>query len=527
MKKKRAPVIEIADMRSGRDDRTFAAVMTVLFASVMLVAALHHEMWRDEILIWMYGRGIHSIRDLVSVIAYEPHPALWYLCVLAVVKIFASPFSIQVLNLVIASCATYVLLRYAPLPRLQKGLFVFGFFPFFEYGVISRAYALGLLFAYVFCALFPYRRKRLIGLSGMLFLLANTSAFGMFLAFSLALTLFVSWHYDKRVGKPWGIGSWRAIVAAFIVALGVVLSVLQTASPSDVGLINHSGHNIFQFNSVEAFSKLAQVYLYNFGQIPALNGFVSALALFALAVLSLRRKPVALFAYLTATALMLGAIYFRQIAYLWHLGHLLIAYMVSLWLAACYDPPEQRRETKCRVSSNPAGTQFRSFADKFSNWFVYAILVFQLLPCAYAVYDDYVQPYSCGKEVASYIRQHDMERLAIAGDVYYTVQTISGYLGKPVYYLKLGENGTLSWFGDDLPPDIRDITMDELAYRVQAIADKEQYGVLLILSYPLNAAIANYLDASFVTSFKNSIGGFIQSEKLCYENYWLYVVRKQ
>lgn len=55
------------------------------------------------------------------------------------------PFAMQVLNVVEMTAAVAVVAFAAPWPLLYSALFAVGYFPFFEYGTISRHYSLPLL----------------------------------------------------------------------------------------------------------------------------------------------------------------------------------------------------------------------------------------------------------------------------------------------------------------------------------------------------------------------------------------------
>ena len=91
----------------------------------------------------------------------------------------------QVLHFVVATAAVFIFLYFARLPRLHKLLYAFGFFPMYQYAIISRCYAPGLLLMMGYCALVTTGRHG--GLPGavVLALLANASAFGWLLAVAL------------------------------------------------------------------------------------------------------------------------------------------------------------------------------------------------------------------------------------------------------------------------------------------------------------------------------------------------------
>lgn len=68
----------------------------------------------------------------------------------------------QCLNVAFATLAVWVVLRYAPLPAWQALPFVFGYAVFFEYAILSRHYALGLLCLVAALAFLAAPRPRLV-----------------------------------------------------------------------------------------------------------------------------------------------------------------------------------------------------------------------------------------------------------------------------------------------------------------------------------------------------------------------------
>ena len=78
------------------------------------------------------------------------------------------PVLMQVFHLGLGVAAIFVLCRYAPFTRWQKGYLAFGYFFFYEYLIVSRNYALGVLALVAFCAIrakWPDRMLTCCGLS--------------------------------------------------------------------------------------------------------------------------------------------------------------------------------------------------------------------------------------------------------------------------------------------------------------------------------------------------------------------------
>lgn len=128
-----------------KKNKHYALGLAFLFLGVSAFTASHHEMWRDEIQAWLIARDSGSVFELFAHLKYEGHPGLWHLCLMPLTRITHSPVIMQVFHLLIAGIVVYLFVRYAPFNLLQKFLFCFGYFVLYEYAILARNYALGLL----------------------------------------------------------------------------------------------------------------------------------------------------------------------------------------------------------------------------------------------------------------------------------------------------------------------------------------------------------------------------------------------
>ena len=145
--------ISKAAQLDSQSDKAFVAVLTLAFMSVAFFGILNHEMWRDELQAWLIARDSSSISNLFYNVRYERHPALWHLCLYFLNLFTRSPIAMQLFQLVIASATVFLVAKFSPFTKFQKALFAFGYFPFYEYGIISRNYALGVLLVFSCCVL--------------------------------------------------------------------------------------------------------------------------------------------------------------------------------------------------------------------------------------------------------------------------------------------------------------------------------------------------------------------------------------
>src|SRR5439155_7505540 len=121
------------------------AALVAAFVVVVAPTIFRHEMWHDELNSWDVARDAHSLPGLFANMHYEAHPALWYLCLYVLTRFTSDPRAMQALHLAIASTTVAVVAWASPFKPLERWLLAFGYFFVFEFAVISRGYALGIL----------------------------------------------------------------------------------------------------------------------------------------------------------------------------------------------------------------------------------------------------------------------------------------------------------------------------------------------------------------------------------------------
>ncbi|MBO9565186.1 MAG: hypothetical protein J7621_20590 [Niastella sp.] len=170
------------------------------FAYVLLsvYAMLHHEPWGDEIHSWNIAKGSASYLDVIQNSRYEGHPPTWY-TIMWIVSKFTHHFSwVQAVHLSIATLTVFLILFYSPLPLVSRLLIPFGYYFAFEFSILARNYAIGVLAAFCICLIMRRSfRYKMICYYGLLLVLANGHLFGLILAGSLHLYYLV-WDYEQH-----------------------------------------------------------------------------------------------------------------------------------------------------------------------------------------------------------------------------------------------------------------------------------------------------------------------------------------
>jgi hypothetical protein len=157
----------------------------LVYLVVLGLSISKHELWGDEIHSWNIAKNSSSLSDLLQNIRYEGHPPLWYILLFVLSRFTHNPASMQYLNFLICGALAFVLLFKSQLKLSHKFLILFGYYFIYEYGTLSRNYAIGILFAFLVCLFITKTSKRSKMLYYIfLFLLANTHFLGLILACS-------------------------------------------------------------------------------------------------------------------------------------------------------------------------------------------------------------------------------------------------------------------------------------------------------------------------------------------------------
>ena len=176
----------------------FILGLTGMYLLVSLFAIYHHEMWRDEMQAWLLARDSSNLVDLLRHMKYEGHPALWHLILMPVTRLSESPIGMQVTHLVIATTTVFLIVKYSPFTPFQKFFFVFGYYPLYEYNVVCRNYAIGLLLVVVLCILLEQRYKSPVRVAITLFLLSHTSVYALILVIGTTIGLGVDYLLNSQ-----------------------------------------------------------------------------------------------------------------------------------------------------------------------------------------------------------------------------------------------------------------------------------------------------------------------------------------
>jgi len=480
-----------------------------------LLAVLNHAMWRDEVNGWLIARDSLNFQDFWQNIRYEGHPILWYGCLWLLNQITADPVAMQLFHLILALTAIAIFLKYAPFTRLQKTLFSLGYLPFYEYLVISRNYALGMLGLFAFCAVFPQRKKTYLPLAASLALMASSNAYALMISFCLAIALVGEWLWQKplKIELKAPVGDRILSLVIFILAVG--LSVWMLMPPGDSTLQGGADQWFFQwdfhrFN--QAMSRLWNSYILILVPADARPLDVSLFSVLSLGIILIfgvyfSDYPVIFGFYLLASGGIILFTYLKFLGSARHYGHLYLVLITAYWLKNYYVPLPF-----ISAKTHQLWQHLYHWSQRLAPPFLMVILTSQLIAGLVGYIRVVTLPYSASRAVADYLKQENFDQLTLVGSEDFAVSPISGYINAPIYYPETQKKGSFVLFNQS-----RKIVNDQeiLAQIDQGLRSQFPRPVILILNHPLDGDLPT-LKITPLPEFRRS---FIGNER-----YYLYQI---
>lgn len=496
-------------------NNTFEIIILFLFFSLGLIGILNHAMWRDEMTIWLIARDSQSFGELLQIIRYEPHPVLWYFCVALLQTLTPNPAIMQFFHLLLGTGLAGLILTKSPFTRLQNILLIFGYLFFYEYLLISRNYSLGLLFGFGVCALWERRRKSYLELAILLFLMANSNVYSLFIAIALGFILLLEYLLQDSGNYQTQASLKNCYLSLIIFLSGIALAITFLIPPSDN--LENGGLNQgwrFSFELRHFFTTLARIWNSYIAVITAGDSkYYSVLICGTLALILifwvigfLLKKPLVLGFYLIATTEILLFTYVKFLGAQRHFGHLFIVLIMAFWLSHYYpNQPLPLQQTKI-------GRKWFNFSNKSKNALIMVLLYLQLIAGIAAYSRDLTFPYSASRATSEYISQQGLNHLFIVGSRDVAVSPISGYLRRKIYFPERQALGSFVLFNSSR----QEVSQEEILRQVKELV-KIHNSLLLILTYPLELPQAE-LQIDFLEKFQE---GLIYNEK-----YHLYKVER-
>lgn len=424
----------------------------------------HHELWGDELHSWNIAKASNSFADLLSNTRYEGHPPLWYTILWTVSKFTHHPGSIQVIHLVIACLIAFLVLFFSPFPLLTKLLIPFGYFFLFEYSVLCRNYAIGILMAFCICIIMSRNFKgKTVLYYCLLFLLSNSHLLALVLAASIHLYFLFSL---KEQGK-----SKRSLLVHVLTSMAIFIpSVFFILPPSDSSL--NTNFWLSRWSANQLFSIL-QAPLRSFIPIPkwseyhfwdtnflvgkTTNWFIPIISgtLILLASIVLKKNKKSLYLFLCNFLLIVLLSFIIPFTNARHVGFIFIGFLVALWFYC-----EHQK------------------LDKSSHLIVLLLLAFQLIGGVIAVTKDVKYPFSNSSRVIDLLKQVSPKEKIVTD--YWCLNNLVAFTDRSYYCVDLQREATFLLWNSELKSALN--RTDRYNIGIAAFLDRESLNKVHMLS---------------------------------------------
>lgn len=436
--------------------RSRLALVAVFFV-LSLVKVSRHEIWADEAEFWDAARNSHSLGELYDNTLYIGQPLTTFLPFYAASRLTRDPFAMQVVNVVEMTGVVAVVAFAAPWPLACSALFAVGYFPFFEYGTISRHYALPFLCGAAFCAF--YRRAGRLDARAAIAagLLALASFHGTILVLGLLLAFATTWLLARRAPRR------SEVLGVAFVVVCIGLSIRTAVPPPDSSFLKPWRQ---AFRPDDALASVASLWT-GYAPLPPLGApwwnhnlldpwpaarLVLGLLLLGLALWSVRRSALATSWLVFATLGLLAFGYLQWGGYVRHAGLLFMVFVFAAWLAG----------SATRV----------------------VLLMFALqVPGGLVLsYKDLLEPFCPSVQTADYMRRNGLEHFPLVGHKEFIVSSVFVLLDRRFYSTDSRRWVTRPEFSSRM----RRATLGEVRQTARRLARQKRSDVILVVNHSLD-----------------------------------------
>jgi hypothetical protein len=428
-----------------------------------------HAMWSDEVQAFTLAAASSTPFDLFAKLKYEGHPGLWHLVLWLVSFVTTDPRSMQAVHLIIALGIWLLIWRLSPFTVFEKILLLLSYYLFWEYFVISRSYAIGVLLGLGFVALVLSRPQQRFWPWILLGLLANTSVFGAIWSFGLA-ALFA---YRNR-------NDWRALIPGAAMFIGLTALAIATMLPASDFTMNKP--------PTSGINRPISVRFVVYGFFPLVSPFVHDSLIVirgnlagGLSKLVQASVPVSLIV-LTLPALGCWAmIRDRSIVASYILVIVGIMLFSELWMFE----GSPRHYGFMFVALTGMVWMWRASSGKSASWIWIGLLLINAIGGLTTLSSE-LRPYSQSRNVAMWLERHGLRDSFLIGSRDLEVSPIAGYLDRPLYYLECECFGTyVKWNG----ARVSRLGLEEVVARVARVLDLQNKDTaIVIVSQPFDLA---------------------------------------
>ena len=450
-----------------------------------------HEAWRDEAQSWLIARDYPNIGSVINHMHYERTPALWHLVLFPLAKSGLPYSSLFILNFLIIFAAVAIFFTCSPFTLLQKILFIFGYFIFYEYSIIARCYSLIILLLFLTAIIYKERFNKTIIYPLLLFLLANTHVLGMVIAVVLSGAYIFELIQRKRLWKRKYISFYIIVILALAVAVYQLVPAKDFTPDFSRWNFNITLNHLYVLSDsiVSAFLPIpefkldfweSKIVYYPFIFLDDFEVGVLRLAigsiLFLLSIGFFIRKLNALLIYLLSTGIFFSIFLLRYSGEMRHYGLIFIIFIFSLWIS--------REYKESSLINNKIANWL--FSPKKTAFYLSILLFFHFTASFVAGYYELKYDFSAGKKVAAFLKDNRL----INDDTFiityqsFAASAILPYIPKPhsqFYYSEYKDFRSFMLWNKEYSLN-ENLTPEEIVDRTKNAVKNKNYKTVLFIS---------------------------------------------
>ena len=442
--------------------------IVIVWCAVVLVTAMRHEFYRDEVRALSLTMDAHSLWDLPGLLQNEGHPVLWYVLLWTGYKLTGSVMVLPVISLVVSGAAVLIVVFQAPFPSWLTVLFVFSGLPLYEYSVSARNYGISMLLLFVFAWLYPRREKHPIVLGLVLALLCNTNIHSLL----LAVILMGLWSWDLvRAIRPRARASQtvQLSIAGLLMATGIAGSLVIMWPTDQIAASDVTRYTVANVAraTVNTLTNPAGMFPDVAPSPPGALWFVGSMLLVG-STLGLIGRPAvfgAALAGIVAFSVLFQVVYPGSYR---HQGLLVVFFLALYWIVLA------RGEARLR-------NRFDRIARAGLYGGLPAILAILVATGGYYVYADLVHEESASRALGSFLRMPSAYQHSILiGEPDYFLESLPFYADNPIYIVREQRFGKTVRFVRSARPEL---SLGELLRAAWEVRAREKQDVLIALGH--------------------------------------------
>ncbi len=378
-------------------------VALLVYAAIVVVLEVHHEPWRDEADPWLLARDADVI-TFFHRMGLSGTPGLWHTLLIPLARTGLPYGSQAVLHIIIAICAAAIILWQAPFPIGLRIAIIFCYYLSYEYSVVVRSYALGILLLFSVAALYPKRFEKPLVFGLLVALLANTNTHSLIIAAMIGAGYAIE---GLMLRQGW-------LAGASVMLTGGLAAAVQVYPPHDS--IARGGVMLFTPEAVPLAVSAAFFPSFPFAGSAIAGGVVIAVVAF-----SLRKDRVSLLVLCGAYAGLAFLYIYKWIGGFRHTGFVLLVLLYALWTSTTND--------RSRL---------------LAHCLLFVTLVFSVFATFRIAQLELKYAFSGAEEMAAYIQQARLEALPIAAHSETTTSAICPWIPHPFWYAGSQRLGTFT-----------------------------------------------------------------------------------